>query len=61
MRPARSTVSPLATEIERRTLRCDTVGVSVAALVLSATLLTSCSMFSSTLPFAFVRGATKRL
>jgi hypothetical protein len=47
-------------EIELRTLRCDTVGVSVAALVLSATLLISYSM-SKTLPFAFISGAAGRM
>jgi len=45
----------LAIEIALLTLRCDTVGVRLAA-VCAATLLISCSISSRTLPLAAIRG-----
>ena len=61
IRPASSTVWPLATAIELLTRRCDTVGVSVAVAAPAATLLISCSMSSTTLPLALTRGSTRRM
>ena len=65
MRPASSTVCPLATAIELFTLRSETVGVSAEAallvLLLFATWLISCSTSRRTLPLAFTRGMTRRM
>ena len=65
--PARSTVWPLATATELRTLRVETVGVSVLdpddpELLAGPTgLLISCSMSRRTFPLAKMRGRTRRM
>ena len=61
IKPPSSTVWELATAIELLTLRWETVGVSVVALALGATLLISCSISSSTLPLTLIRGRTRRM
>src|SRR5262245_22681487 len=60
MRPARSTVWPLATATELCTLRVDTVGVSGFA-EFGTGLLISCSISSRTLPLTLMRGTTLRM
>ncbi len=66
MRPASSTVCPLATETELLTLRVETVGVSEFVEpeeddLLATGLLISCSISRRTLPLALMRGATRRM
>ena len=69
IRPASSTVWPLATATELRTLRVETVGVSVLVAVeeelvdvdAATGLEISCSTSSLTLPFALIRGTTRRM
>ena len=50
----------MATEIELRTFRSETVGVKLAA-VAGETLLISCSTSSLTFPLTLMRGETRRI